>query len=76
MEITLVGEYTLGSKVTLELERKKASFQNGTLVPLSSIIHRYGPPGVYLLDQGIARFQIIEILRADMSHAEVLGIPS
>ena len=71
-EILLSGTGVVGTKITLHLERKKSSLQNGTLIPLSSILTRYGPPGVYVLEDGKARFQLVEILGSDMSYAEVL----
>lgn len=71
-EIVLSGTGVVGTKITLHLERKKSSLQNGTLIPLSSILTRYGPPGVYVLEDGKARFQLVEILGSDMSYAEVL----
>ena len=74
-EILLSGTGVVGTKITLHLERKKSSLQNGTLIPLSSILTRYGPPGVYVLEDGKARFQLVEILGSDMSYAEVLGVP-
>lgn len=75
LEIQIEGDIAIGEKVIFHFERKKASLQNGVLIPLSSIITRYGPPGVYVLVDNIARFHMIEILGSDMSHAEVIGIP-
>jgi hypothetical protein len=74
-EVLLSGTGVIGTKVTLHLERKKSSLQNGTLIPLSSILTRYGPPGVYILENGIAHFTLVEVLGSDMVYAEVLGIP-
>lgn len=74
-EIKMEGALAIGEKVTLHLERKKTNFQNGIIVPLSSIINRYGPPGVYILEDQTARFQLVKILNSDMQFAEIIGIP-
>ncbi len=73
-EIQLEWDVAIGTKITIHLERKKSNFQNGILIPLWSIISRYGPPGVYILEDKKVRFQNIEVLGSDMSYAEVLGI--
>ena len=74
-EINISHEITIGEKIEIQLKRNKSSLQNGTLIPLSSIISRYGPPWVFVVQDGKSKFQLIEILGSDMSHAEVLGIP-
>lgn len=76
IEIELDTEEPIGSKITIHLKRIKTSYENGIIIPLSSIITRYGPPGVYMVRDGIARFQMITLLWSDETHAEVLWIPS
>lgn len=45
IEITLVdANEAIGERVMLTLVRKKAPLQNGVIIPLESIITRYGPP--------------------------------
>lgn len=74
-EVTMSGNLAIGEKITIHLEHKKSNLQNGSIVPLSAIINRYGPPGVYILDGQTAKFQLVEILSSDMQFAEVIGIP-
>jgi multidrug efflux pump subunit AcrA (membrane-fusion protein) len=74
-EISLQWDGTIGSKVTIHLSRKKSQLLHGTIIPLSAIITKYGPPWVYILDDNTARYQFVELIHSDMSHAEVLGIP-
>lgn len=74
-EVAMNGNLAIGEKITIHLEHKKSNLQNGSIVPLSAIINRYGPPGVYVLDGQTARFQLVEILSSDMQFAEVIGIP-
>lgn len=74
-EVAMIGNLAIGEKVTIHLELKKSNLQNWSIIPLSSIIHRYGPPGVYILENQTARFQLIEILSSDLQFAEVIGIP-
>lgn len=74
IELKIEGDTLIGSKLNILLERRKWVEENGILIPVESIISRYGPPWVYILDNGAARFQLIEILAADMSYAEVSGI--
>lgn len=69
------GNLTIGEKITIHLEHKKSNPKNGSIIPLSAIINRYGPPGVYILDEQTARFQLVKILSSDMQFAEVIGIP-
>ncbi|NRH21475.1 HlyD family efflux transporter periplasmic adaptor subunit [Candidatus Gracilibacteria bacterium] len=74
-EVAMNGNLAIGEKITIHLEHKKSNLQNGSIIPLSAIINRYGPPGVYILDEQTARFQLVEILSSDMQFAEVMGIP-
>jgi hypothetical protein len=71
IEIKIDGELTLWEKVQVLLERKKWTTENGILIPLSSIITRFGPPGIYILRDNKAVFQHIDILASDMWYAEV-----
>ncbi len=74
-EIAMNGNIAIGEKIIIRLEHKKSKLQNWSIIPLSAIINRYGPPGVYILDEQVARFQLIEILSSDLQFAEILGIP-
>lgn len=74
-EVAMNGNLAIGEKITIHLEHKKSNLQNWSIIPLSAIINRYGPPGVYILDEQTARFQLVEILSSDMQFAEVMGIP-
>lgn len=74
-EVVMNGNLTIGEKITIHLEHKKSNPKNGSIIPLSAIINRYGPPGVYILDEQTARFQLVKILSSDMQFAEVIGIP-
>ncbi len=74
-EVAMNGNLAIGEKITIHLEHKKSNLQNWSIIPLSAIINRYGPPGVYILDGQTARFQLVEILSSDMQFAEVMGIP-
>ncbi len=70
-EIRIEWDITLWEKVQVLLERKKWTTENGILIPLSSIITRFGPPGIYILRDNKAVFQHIDILASDMWYAEV-----
>ncbi|MBP9780030.1 hypothetical protein KBD33_05415, partial [Candidatus Gracilibacteria bacterium] len=52
-----------------------APLQNGVIIPLESIITRYGPPGVLRIEGGRAVFTLVEIIGSDLSLVEVIGIP-
>ena len=73
-EITMNGNLAIGEKIMIHLEHKKSNLKNWTIIPLSAIINRYGPPGVYILENQTARFQLIEIVSSDLQFAEVMGI--
>lgn len=75
IELTLSGNPVIGEKITLHLEHKKNNTKNGIIIPLSSIINRYGPPGIYILENQVVHFQIVEIISSDLQFSEVLGIP-
>lgn len=75
IELSLLGNFVIGEKIALHLEHKKTNIKNWIIIPLSSIINRYGPPGVYILEGQTAHFQLIEIMSSDLQFAEVLGIP-
>lgn len=67
---------SLGERMDVELTHREKSLENGIIIPLSSIVTRYGPPGVFVVDADkTARFMMVEILGSDMQYAEVLGIP-
>ncbi len=66
---------TLGERMNISLSREKTPLENGTIIPLESIITRYGPTGVFLLENGVAHFTLVEILASDTNYAEVIGIP-
>ncbi len=74
-EIMMNGDLSIGEKITIHLKQKKNNLQNWSIIPLSAIINRYGPPGVYILENQTARFQLIEIISSDLQFAEVLNIP-
>ena len=65
---------SLGERVRISLIHKKESRENGVIIPLSAIITRYGPPWVFVLEDGKAKFTLVEMLGSDMYYAEVLGI--
>lgn len=69
------GDLSIGEKITIHLKQKKNNLQNWSIIPLSAIINRYGPPGVYILENQTTRFQLIEIISSDLQFAEVLNIP-
>jgi hypothetical protein len=71
-EISIKGNLAIGEKIHIHLERKRLNGQNGTIIPLASIINRYGPPGVYTIENNIAKFQLVEILSSDLEFAEVI----
>lgn len=70
-EISIEWDVTIGEKIQVLLERKTGTTENGILIPMNSIITRYGPPGVYVFDGDTARLQLIDILASDMGYAEV-----
>lgn len=74
-EISVEWNLAIGEKIHIHLERKRLNGQNGTIIPLASIINRYGPPGVYTIENNIAKFQLVEILSSDLEFAEVIWIP-
>jgi multidrug efflux pump subunit AcrA (membrane-fusion protein) len=75
-EITLLdANEAIGERVMLTLVRKKAPLQNGVIIPLESIITRYGPPWVLRIESGKAVFTLVEIIGSDLSFAEVIWIP-
>lgn len=74
-EITLVNSQSvIWERVIVKLSRKKSPHSNGSIVPTNSIITRYGPPWVYILDKDIIRFKLINILASDLYFAEVIGL--
>ncbi len=76
IEITLVdANEAIGERVMLTLVRKKAPLQNGVIIPLESIITRYGPPWVLRIEWGRAVFTLVEIIGSDLSLVEVIWIP-
>lgn len=74
-EIAMNWNLAIGEKVTIHLEHKKSNIKNWYIIPLSAIINRYGPPGIYILENQVAHFQLINIVSSDLQFAEVLGIP-
>lgn len=70
-EIRVDGDATLWEKIKVFLERKKWITENGILIPVASIITRFGPPWVYVVQDGTAQFRLVDILASDMWYAEV-----
>lgn len=70
-EIRVGWDVALWEKVRILLERKKWTTENGILIPLASIITRFGPPWVYAIENSVARFVLIDILASDTWYAEV-----
>ncbi len=68
-------DQSLGERVIIKLARSKTPYQNGTIIPLESIITRYGPPGVFLYKESRATFTLVNIVWSDLRFAEVIGIP-
>lgn len=64
-----------GERVLVHLSRKKVALQNGSIIPLSWIITRYGPPWVFIVKDGVTHFILTQVLASDMNFAEVLWIP-
>lgn len=67
-------ESVIGERMIVKFHRKKVPRENGTIIPVSALITRYGPAGVYIVDSGIARFQLVDVLASDLTFAEVIGI--
>jgi hypothetical protein len=75
IEITLTNsESVIGERMIIKLSRKKSPHNNGTIVPVNSLITRYGPPGIYVLEGNTIRFQLVEVLASDLSFAEILWV--
>ncbi len=74
-EIAMNWNLAIGEKIIIHLEHKKSNIKNWYIIPLSAIINRYGPPGIYILENQTAHFQLINIVSSDLQFAEVLGIP-
>lgn len=74
-EITLSGtQNTIWERMIIKLARKRIPRENWTIIPVNSIITRYWPAWVFVIDNGYAKFQLIELLASDTSFAEVIGI--
>ncbi len=75
IEITLTNSQSvIGERMIIKLSRKKSPHNNGTIVPVNSLITRYGPPGLYILEGDTIRFQLVEVLASDLSFAEILWV--
>jgi HlyD family secretion protein len=75
MEVTLSpSENVIGERMIIKLSRKKIPRENGTIIPVSALITRYGPAGVYIIEWEVVRFQLVEVLASDLIFAEVIGI--
>lgn len=75
MEVTLSpSENVIGERMIIKFSRKHTPSENGTIIPVNSLITRYWPAWVYVIDSGIAKFQLVEVLALDLTFAEVIGI--
>ena len=59
----------------LSFSRQKTPLQQGAIIPIESVITKYGPPGVFVLKDGRAAFTLVQLLGSDLHFAEVIGIP-
>lgn len=64
----------VGNRVEILLSKKSESSGSGVIIPLSTIIAKYGVPGVYILDGNRAKFTLVTILRSDGKYASVTGL--
>lgn len=53
------------------LTRSEAVTGSGVVIPLSAISSKYSEPGVYVIENNIAHFQLIRIIRSDATSALV-----
>jgi hypothetical protein len=44
------------------------------IIPLSAVITKYGAPGVYILESGSAKFQMVQTGEADDSFVAIEGL--
>jgi multidrug efflux pump subunit AcrA (membrane-fusion protein) len=76
IEIKILStDQSIGERVVLKLTRTKTPFQNGVIIPLESIVTRYGPPWVFLVKDGKAVFTLVTLVWSDLKLVEVIGIP-
>lgn len=75
VEVTLnTSSEVIGERMIVSLSRKKTPYQNGTIIPLESIITRYGTPWVFQIIDGKAKFTLVKMIGSDLSLVEVIGI--
>ncbi len=68
------SENVIGERMIIQFSRKKSPSSNGTIIPVNALITRYWPAGVYIIDSGVVRFQLIEVIASDLIFAEVLWL--
>lgn len=51
------------------LTRSEAITGSGVVIPLSAISSKYSEPGVYVVENNIAHFRLIHIIRSDAISA-------
>ncbi len=69
------SDQEIGERAIIKLTRTKTPFQDGVIIPLDSIITRYGPPWVFVIKDWIALFTLVSVVWSDLKFAEVIGIP-
>lgn len=64
----------VGDRVTVEFSKTIESDGANLVIPTKALITRYGTPGVYTIENGHAKFTLVDLVRSDESFALVSGL--
>ncbi|MDD2916948.1 MAG: HlyD family efflux transporter periplasmic adaptor subunit, partial [Candidatus Gracilibacteria bacterium] len=73
IEIRLANEsLQIGDRVMILFG--KATTEKQMIIPENALVTKYGTPGVYVLQDGQAHFQLVTVLGRDTTSAAILGL--
>lgn len=75
-ELEPIGEnLTVGDRVEVHFEKKNTEKINiNTVIPNTALITKYGETGVYVLENGQTKYQIITIIASDGNISAINGL--